>query len=78
MLGRLTAVPASTMRTLSMNTPKIISLIADFKNQLRLVILIAVAVMLVLQFTVLPGTIDFITTIVVFGLGVAFSKLKRL
>lgn len=52
--------------------------ITKFKNQLRLVILVAVAVMLILQFTVLPGTIDFITTIVVFGLGIGYAKLKRL
>lgn len=47
------------------------------KKQIRLITIIAVGVLTILQFTILPGALDFVTTLAVFGLGVLFNKAKE-
>ncbi len=51
--------------------------LGELRSQVGLAILLSVLIICILQFTVLPGAIDFITSLVLFGLGILYNKVKR-
>jgi len=47
------------------------------RGQIPLVIWISLAIIMILQFAILPGALDAITSLFIFGLGVVYGKVKR-